>query len=118
MYISAFNEECKYNCSKQIPVCINAYFVKVFHWQTDHFCAQHTLLLSVFNILMHWHGLNADEREFIRAVFDMYAAMTNDRPYRKALTDEVVIAELQKISGSQLDPGLVKIFPVSFKDKV
>jgi len=44
--------------------------------------------------------------------------MTNDRPYRKALTDEVVIAEMQRISGSQPDPGLIKFFPVSFKDKV
>jgi diguanylate cyclase (GGDEF)-like protein/putative nucleotidyltransferase with HDIG domain len=44
-----------------------------------------------------------------RIVFacDTWHAMTSDRPYRKALPREVAIAELERISGSQLDPRVV-----------
>src|SRR4029434_7331359 len=36
-------------------------------------------------------------------------AMTTDRPYRKKLPLEVVIAELQKCKGTQFDPELVDV---------
>ena len=40
-------------------------------------------------------------------ISDTIDAMTTDRPYRKALSFEVVIAELQKYRGTQFDPKLV-----------
>lgn len=40
---------------------------------------------------------------------DAYNAMTTDRPYRKALSDEVAIAELKANRGSQFDPQVVDI---------
>jgi HD-GYP domain-containing protein (c-di-GMP phosphodiesterase class II) len=40
-------------------------------------------------------------------VCDTIDAMTTDRPYRKRLGLDIVIAELQKCSGSQFDPSLV-----------
>jgi putative nucleotidyltransferase with HDIG domain len=43
-------------------------------------------------------------------VADTVEAMTSDRPYRKALPTEAVIAELHKFSGSQFDPVVVKAF--------
>ena len=46
----------------------------------------------------------------ILAIVDAYDAMTNDRPYRKALPPEEAIAELKKCSGSQFDPRLVELF--------
>jgi diguanylate cyclase (GGDEF)-like protein/PAS domain S-box-containing protein len=46
----------------------------------------------------------------IISVVDAYDAMTNDRPYRKALSKEEAIEELKKCSGSQFDPYLVKKF--------
>jgi len=46
----------------------------------------------------------------ILAVVDAYEAMTSDRPYRKALTDEQAIGELKKHSGTQFDPAIVKHF--------
>lgn len=41
-------------------------------------------------------------------VADTIDAMTTDRPYRKRLPLEVVIAELQKCRGSQFDPEVVE----------
>lgn len=41
-------------------------------------------------------------------IADTMDAMTTDRPYRKALTYERVIQELQRFSGRQFDPQLVE----------
>lgn len=41
---------------------------------------------------------------------DSYDAMTSNRVYRKRLSDEIVMQELQKGKGSQWDPDLVDIF--------
>lgn len=46
----------------------------------------------------------------IMAVADSYEAMTEDRPYRHALTQDEAIAELIKGSGSQFDPQVVQAF--------
>lgn len=40
----------------------------------------------------------------IIAVVDTYDAMTSDRPYRKALSHEIAMAEIKKYSGTQFDP--------------
>lgn len=42
-------------------------------------------------------------------ISDTIDAMTTDRPYRKALSLERVVAELQKYRGSQFDPQLVDL---------
>src|SRR5215213_3272534 len=42
-------------------------------------------------------------------ISDTIDAMTTDRPYRKRLGLEVVIAELQKCKGTQFDPELVEV---------
>ncbi len=46
----------------------------------------------------------------IISIADTYDAMTNDRPYRKALSHEVARAELLKCAGTQFDARLVEIF--------
>jgi len=46
----------------------------------------------------------------ILAVADAYDAMKSDRPYRKALTEELVIQELKQGGGSQFDPKIVELF--------
>jgi len=43
-------------------------------------------------------------------IVDAYDAMTRDRPYRKAMSQEAAIAEIVRCSGTQFDPGLAKIF--------
>jgi hypothetical protein len=42
-------------------------------------------------------------------ISDTIDAMTTDRPYRKRLALDVVIAELQKCKGTQFDPELVEV---------
>jgi diguanylate cyclase (GGDEF)-like protein/PAS domain S-box-containing protein len=46
----------------------------------------------------------------IIAVSDSYDAMTNDRPYRKAMSKSEAIEELRRFSGSQFDPEVVDVF--------
>ena len=46
----------------------------------------------------------------ILSVADSFEAMTSDRPYRKALSDEQAVAELVRCSGTQFDPAIVEAF--------
>ncbi|MGD1117949.1 MAG: HD domain-containing phosphohydrolase [Dehalococcoidales bacterium] len=46
----------------------------------------------------------------ILAVADSFDAMTSDRPYRTAMSAAKAIAEVQRCSGTQFDPVVVKAF--------
>ena len=46
----------------------------------------------------------------ILAIADAYDAMTEDRVYRKAITSEKALAEINENSGTQFDPQLAKLF--------
>lgn len=46
----------------------------------------------------------------IIAIADTYDAITSDRAYRKGLSHEEAVAEIERVAGTQLDPGMVKIF--------
>ncbi len=54
----------------------------------------------------------------ITAIADVYEVMSNGRPYKKAVTQEEVIAELKRCSGTQFDPKLVKTFLIILKDGI
>jgi HD-GYP domain-containing protein (c-di-GMP phosphodiesterase class II) len=53
----------------------------------------------------------------IIAVADTFDAMTTDRPYRKALSDQTAFEELKKNIGSQFDGEIVEIFIQIFSKK-
>lgn len=58
-------------------------------------------------------GLSGDEIPLearMIAIADAYDAMTTDRPYRKGLSHEIAMEEIQKNSGTQFDPELVEVF--------
>lgn len=46
----------------------------------------------------------------IISVADLFDAMSSDRPYRKGLPLDVVLEEMRRVSGTQLDPEIVEIF--------
>ncbi len=46
----------------------------------------------------------------IIAVLDSFDAMTNNRPYRKAISRQKAINEIKKCSGTQFDPRIVSAF--------
>ncbi|MBN2096878.1 MAG: HD-GYP domain-containing protein [Candidatus Omnitrophica bacterium] len=65
-------------------------------------------------------GLKDDEIPLgarIIAVADTFDAMNSERPYRKPLPEDVIIAELKNVSGSQLDPQIVITFLALLKNK-
>jgi len=53
----------------------------------------------------------------IIAIADSYDAMVSERAYRSSYTQEYAISEIQRCSGSQFDPHLVKIFVELMKEK-
>jgi HD-GYP domain-containing protein (c-di-GMP phosphodiesterase class II) len=59
------------------------------------------------------NGLKGEEIALgarIIAVADLYDAMTSDRAYRKGLSKEVVIEEFKRVSGTQIDPEIARVF--------
>lgn len=53
----------------------------------------------------------------ILALADAYDAMTSDRPYRKALSHNEALAEIERCAGSQFDPSLALLFVEMLRDE-
>jgi HD-GYP domain-containing protein (c-di-GMP phosphodiesterase class II) len=51
----------------------------------------------------------------IIAVADTFDAMTTDRPYRRRISDEEAITEIERCAGSQFDPAVVKAFMRAYR---
>ncbi len=46
----------------------------------------------------------------VLTVADAFDAMTSDRPYRKALSAEEALSELERNAGTQFDPAVAEAF--------
>jgi len=46
----------------------------------------------------------------IMAIVDVYDAITSERPYKKAFTDEEAVQIIMDNAGTHYDPEIVKIF--------
>lgn len=55
-------------------------------------------------------GENIPFEARIVSIADSYDAMTSDRSYRRALSDEVALKEIRENSGTQFDPQMVEAF--------
>jgi putative nucleotidyltransferase with HDIG domain len=65
-------------------------------------------------------GLAGDEipiESRIVACCDAYSAMTTNRPYRQAMSDEQAIAELRANAGSQFDPEVVEVVVALIRER-
>lgn len=58
-------------------------------------------------------GIDIPMGSRIISVADAYDAMTSDRPYRKAMSREEALEELNRCSGKQFDPQIVNAFIIS-----
>jgi HD-GYP domain-containing protein (c-di-GMP phosphodiesterase class II) len=59
------------------------------------------------------HGLEAENIPYaarVLAVADTFDVLTNDRPYRQAMTKEEACEELKRVAGTQLDEEIVEVF--------
>jgi HD-GYP domain-containing protein (c-di-GMP phosphodiesterase class II) len=63
-----------------------------------------------FNIVTDKLDNNIPLNSRIVSIIDSFDAMTNDRPYRKALSGQQAIDELNKGANHQFDPRLIKKF--------
>jgi diguanylate cyclase (GGDEF)-like protein len=66
------------------------------------------------------YGLRANEIPLgarIVAIADAYDAMTHDRPYKRAMSHDLAIAELRQHAGTQFDPDLVVLFCDLYADR-
>jgi diguanylate cyclase (GGDEF)-like protein/putative nucleotidyltransferase with HDIG domain len=64
------------------------------------------------------HRLGAEEIPLgsrILLVADAYDAMTSDRVYRRRITHEQAVAELERCAGAQFDPRVVALFVAGMK---
>lgn len=62
------------------------------------------------------HGLSGQAIPLSARIFmiaDAYDAMTNDRPYRKAMKAEDALAEIERCTPSQFDPEVVSAFMIA-----
>ncbi|PID28215.1 MAG: two-component system response regulator [Candidatus Cloacimonadota bacterium] len=58
-------------------------------------------------------GLKGDEISYLAkivSIADTYDAMTSDRPYRKALSHDIAVKEINRGRGTQFDPDTVDAF--------
>jgi putative nucleotidyltransferase with HDIG domain len=91
--------------------------------------AQHPALQLVVPVVLYHHerwdgsgypiGLEGEAipaEARVLTVVDAFDAMTTDRSYRRATTEEAAVAELERCAGTQFDPEIVRAFVEAWRD--
>lgn len=78
--------------------------LQVVHWAAYH---HERLDGKGYPFALKADGLDMGSR--LMTIADMFAALTEERPYRKALSEGVALDILDKGSGTQVDPELMKV---------
>ena len=100
------------------------------HPEIGHRIARHIPNLSaIAPLILHHHerwdgqgyplGLSGESiplESRVLALVDSYDAMTNDRPYRKALTHHEALTEIKKNHGRMFDPHLTDLFLAMYQN--
>jgi len=91
--------------------------------------ARHPALQLVVPVVLYHHerwdgsgypvgleGVAIPAEARVLAVVDAFDAMTTDRSYRRATTEEAAVAELERCAGAQFDPEIVRVFADAWRD--
>lgn len=109
------NEEFEY--IKKHPTFAIEYIKKTYYERTRDIIEQHHERLDGSG---YPKGLKGNEIHIgakIISVADTYDAMTTDRPYRKGLSSEIAVAELNRLKGIHYDEKVVEIFIKILKEE-
>ncbi|MCX7720447.1 MAG: transporter substrate-binding domain-containing protein [Dictyoglomus thermophilum] len=106
-------------------------FVKIHPVKSEEILSQVEELKELARIVRHHHerwdgkgypdGLSAEEiplESRIIAVADAFEAMTAERPYKRALTLEEAIEEIERNKGTQFDPRLAEVMIEIIKEEI
>jgi len=97
-------------------------FIKKHIWYGYNYIKERKMNDTIAEAVLYHHehfdgqgyiGLKGEEIPLfsrIISVADAFDAMTNDRPYRKALSLEKAVEEIERNSGTQFDPEIADTF--------
>ncbi len=88
-----------------------------FPWQVDSIISQHHENYDGSGYPKGLRGRQISIGARIIHIADSFVAMTTDRPYRSAMSNDEAAAEIMKKAGTHFDPEIVEVFLSVLKDE-